>query len=30
MQEKCPDPFDSLELCYGTAAGTVRIMVQVC
>jgi len=28
QKEKCPDPFDSLELCYGTAAGTVRIMVQ--
>ena len=28
QKEKCPDPFESLELCYGTAAGTVRIMVQ--
>ena len=22
------DPFDSLELCYGTANGTVRVLVQ--
>ena len=27
VNEKC-DPFESLELCYGTANGTVRVLVQ--